>query len=191
MNRWKVAFFSLAALICFVIIVVVILLSKGQEHHFTIEPPEFDGEPIFFIETSKKRFNQFIQSQLETIKRDRDKLDFTVELTDFVNVHGYMTIFSKKVRFQMQLTPYVQENGNLLLSQHAFYIGDLPIPSKYVLTFIRSNLNLPSWIVVKPENGTILIRLNELEISENLHMKISSFDLKNDELLFEIMAAYK
>lgn len=191
MNRWKVAFFSLAALICFVIIVVVILLSKGQEHHFTIEPPEFDGEPIFFIETSKKRFNQFIQSQLETIKRDRDKLDFTVELTDFVNVHGYMTIFSKKVRFQMQLTPYVQENGNLLLSQHAFYIGDLPIPSKYVLTFIRSNLNLPSWIVVKPENGTILIRLNELEISENLHMKISSFDLKNDELLFEIMATYE
>ena len=191
MNRWKVAFFSLAALICFVIIVVVILLSKGQEHHFTIEPPEFDGEPIFFIETSKKRFNQFIQSQLETIKRDRDKLDFTVELTDFVNVHGYMTIFSKKVRFQMQLTPYVQENGNLLLSQHAFYIGDLPIPSKYVLTFIRSNLNLPSWIVVKPEDGTILIRLNELEISENLHMKISSFDLKNDELLFEIMATYE
>lgn len=191
MNRWKVAFFSLAALICFVIIVVIILLSKGQEHHFTIEPPEFDGEPIFFIETSKKRFNQFIQSQLETIKHDRDKLDFTVELTDFVNVHGYMTIFSKKVRFQMQLTPYVQENGNLLLSQHAFYIGDLPIPSKYVLTFIRSNLNLPSWIVVKPENGTILIRLNELEISENLHMKISSFDLKNDELLFEIMATYE
>lgn len=186
MNRWKVAFFSLAAIVLSFVIVVIILLSKGNKHDIVIDPPAGDGKPIFLIETSKDRLNYLIQSQLETLKYDRDHIDFTVELDDFVNVNGYITVFERELSFRMQMQPNVQENGNLLLEQQSFYIGELPIPSKQVLEVIQSSVNLPKWVIVKPTDGTIYIALHEIEVSDNLHVKVNSLDLQEDELSFEI-----
>lgn len=186
MNRWKVAFFSLAAIVLSLVVVVIILLSKGNEDDVLLQPPPVDGEPIFLIETSRDRLNYLIQSQLETLKYDRNTIDFTVELDELVNVNGYITVFDRKLSFRMQMQPNVQKNGNLLLKQQSFYIGELPIPSKQVLEFIRSSANLPKWVIVIPDDGVIYIALHEIEVSDNLHVKVNSLDLKNDELSFEI-----
>lgn len=190
MNRWKIAFFCLTTVVVSSIVVVVILLSKGSENEASFERPSADGEPIFFIETSKERLNYLIQSQLESLKYNRNNFDFTVELDDFVNVNGYITAFHKKLRFRMQLQPIVQKNGNLLLRQQVFYIGELPIPSKQVLKFISSSVHLPKWVIVIPEEGVIYIALDQIEVSDNLRVKVKSLDLKNDDFLFEIYEPY-
>lgn len=187
MNRWKVAFFSLAAIVCsFIIVGLFLLLSKGNGDDYLFEAPVADGQPIFSIETSKERLNYLIQSQLETLKYNRNNVDFTVELDDYVNVNGYLTVFNRKLSFRMQLHPIVQKNGNLLLRQQGFYIGELPIPSKQVLKFIQSSANLPKWVVIEPEESVIYIALNEIEVGQNLHVKVETIDLKNDDISFEI-----
>lgn len=186
MNRWKIAFISLAAIVASAIVVVVILLSKGDEHGVTVEPSVYDGKPIFFVKTSKERLNYFVQSQLQLLKYNRDNFDFTVELNDYVHVAGYLTIFDQKLNFRMQLKPIVQEDGNLLLEQQYFYIGELPIPSKQVLKIIQSSVQLPKWIEVTPEKEIIYINFAKMKVNGNLHIKVKKLDLKNDDLLFEI-----
>lgn len=186
MNRWKIAFFALVALMVSAAVAGAILLSIGNGDNFELEPFAADGEPIFLIETSKNRLNYLIQSQLERLKYDRDQIDFVVQLDEQVNVNGYLTVFDKKLSFRMKLQPIVQENGNLLLKQQSFYIGELPIPSRQVLKFIRSGVNLPKWVIVKPEDDVIYLNLNEIEVSDNLHVKVNSLDLMNDNLSFEI-----
>lgn len=186
MNRWKIAFFSLAIIVISTIIVTAMLLFQNDEQQLTRKKPSNDGTPIFFVHTSKERLNDYVQSQLQTLTYNRDNFDFTIELNDYVYVAGYLTIFDQKLHFRMQLQPIVQPDGNLMLKQQYFYIGKLPIPSKQVLKTIRSSVELPNWIEVSPEKGVIYINFERMKVNRNLHIKVEKLDLKNDDLRFEI-----
>jgi len=185
-NRWKIAFFGLAAIVISAIIIIVALLLQGDEQEVTYEPPANDGKPIFFVQTSKERLNDYVQSQLQSLTYDRDNFDFTVELHEHVHVDGFLTVFDQKLNFRMQLKPIVQPDGNLLLQQQSFYIGELPIPSKQVLKTIRSSVKLPKWIDVTPNKGAIYINFEKMKVNGHLHIKVKKLDLRNDDLLFEI-----
>ncbi len=186
MNRWKVAFFSFATVVFVFICAIAFLLSKGSVDESQFSGPEPDGEPIFFIETSKERLNYLIQSQLEKLKYNREQIDFTVDIDETVDVHGYVTVFSRKLNFRMHLLPVVQKDGNLLLRQDGFYIGELPIPSKQVLKFIRTSADLPKWVNIEPDKDSIYIDLNKIKVGEDLHVKVRTIDLKNNDISFEI-----
>lgn len=186
MNRWKIAFFSLAIIIISAIIVAAMLLFQNDGQELTRNIPSNDEKPIFLVHTSKERLNNYVQSQLQSLTYNRDNFDFTIELNDYVYVAGYLTVFDQKLQFRMQLSPIVQPDGNLLLKQQYFYIGKLPIPSKQVLKTIRSSVELPKWIEVLPEQGAIYINFERMKVNGNLHIKVSKLDLKNDDLRFEI-----
>jgi len=185
-NPWKIAFFSLTIVVMSAVIVVIILLSQGDEQEFKHEPRVYDEKPLFFVKTSKERLNDFVQSHLESLTYDRNHFDFAVVLNDNVHVAGYLTVFDQKLHFRMQLKPFVLPDGNLLLKQQYFYIGKLPIPSRQVLKTIRSNIELPQWLEVTPEQGAIYINFERMHVNGNLQIKVKKLDLKNDDLQFEI-----
>lgn len=186
MNLWKIAFFSLAIVVIGEVIVVFVMLSQGDDHEFKQEPRVYEEKPIFFVKTSKERLNDYVQSYLQSLTYDRDHFDFTVKLNDYVHVAGYLTVFDQKLHFRMQLKPFVQPDGNLLLKQQYFYIGKMPIPSKQVLKTIRSSIELPQWLEVTPEQGAIYINFERMNVNGNLQIKVTKLDLKNNDLQFEI-----
>lgn len=192
-QRWKTAFFSLATFLCLLLIAFIVLLymlfSDVETNQKKYTAHSIDGKTIFTVETTKERLNYLIQSQLEKLKYNRENVDFTVELDDKVNVKGSLNIFDRNVDFHMLLEPVVQDNGDLLLKQEGFYIGQLPVPSKQVLKFIQTSAKLPDWVIIQPNDGFIYIALNEIEASDDLRVKANTINLENDDISFEIYDA--
>ncbi|PWA11833.1 hypothetical protein DCC39_09355 [Pueribacillus theae] len=189
-KKWKTAFFSLLVFVAVIIVTLAVLLyllfSDVETDHQQYIAKNIDGKSIFTVETSKERLNYIIATQLEKLKYNRKNVDFTVVLNEKVNVEGHLNVFDRKLRFQMILEPVVQENGDLLLRQEAFYIGELPVPSKQVLKFMNTSAKIPDWIIIEPNEGIIYVALNQIEVSDDMYVKVRTIDLKKDDISFEI-----
>jgi uncharacterized protein YpmS len=186
-NQWKSAFFILLAVMVIVPVIVVSLIfvdENGRGGSGNVEPPE--GEPIFTIKSTKDQLNYLIKEQLAELKSGSSKFDYDVKLKDTVTVDGYFTFFSDKIEFTMDFQPQVLDNGNLLLKEESIRLGALSLPGEKILEFIKGSTDLPEWVEINDNKETILIKLTQIELRENLFLKAESFDLKNDDIRFKM-----
>jgi uncharacterized protein YpmS len=78
-----------------------------------------------------------------------------------------------------------------LLKQKSISIGALNLPVTYVMKIIQQNYKLPNWVVIEPNNESIYVSLQEMELKSDIKVRANSFNLKRDDISFTLWVPVK
>ncbi|MFB5662452.1 YpmS family protein [Alteribacillus sp. HJP-4] len=190
-RKWKWLFISLAAINVGVIIYLMLLFNASPaEPMFPTEEDAVETDVEFSISSDKNNLNHLIDryiSQLST----KGNSNYTVELNNKVKLEGSMKAFDQQIPATVILEPKVQENGDLILEQESISLGQLQLPNRNVLQYIKSNYEMPDWIEVNPDRENIYVSVTEISSKPNIQVKAEEFDLKNDRISFSVHTTYE
>ncbi|WP_226666732.1 YpmS family protein [Metabacillus litoralis] len=188
MKKWKLSFLILLGLNLFILIVFLVFLFSPTDRNHTVEKPqeiESDATVPFLISTQKDHLTSLINRYLEE-EADQENLNYTVELEDEVNVYGSVKAFNKDINMKLILEPTVKKDGNVQLHVKEMSIGQLQLPVSYVLKYMNTYYELPSYVVIDSSEKVIDIYLDELTFKNGLSARAESFNLKKDDITFTL-----
>lgn len=152
----------------------------------TLKNVEESGEPYTFkVQVSQSELTRIANDYLASLSQGEPAL--SVSINEYVNIEGIVDVLTLEVPYRMTLTPHPLANGNLKLDVVDFEISSLSIPVAFVMNFINRQLNWPSWIIINPEEETILIMFNQLIMEDTVQVLVENFDLRNDDIQFEVL----
>lgn len=182
-NGWMVAFFVLLGVVVGSGIVVAnrVLETREVPTSNSAKLVERDGSPVVTIESTKQQVNELIAFYLQDYS-EKSGLDYTFTLENQALLNGQFKVLGMPVNFYLYFDPYVMENGNVQLKAKSLSIGTLGVPIKEVMKLVKRSYKLPSWIEIKPSDGTVLIRLDQFRMQNGLFIKAEKIDLVDDEI---------
>jgi len=182
-NGWMVAFFVLLGVVVGAGIVVANRVLEPREvlTSNSAKLVERDGSPVVTIESTKQQVNELIAFYLQDYS-EKSGLDYTFTLENQALLNGQFKVLGMPVNFYLYFDPYVMENGNVQLKAKSLSIGTLGVPIKEVMKLVKRSYKLPSWIEIKPSEGTVLIRLDQFRMQNGLFIKAEKIDLVDDEI---------
>ncbi|ARF12896.1 YpmS family protein [Sporosarcina ureae] len=186
MNIWKVAFFSLAGIVAAALVGLIILISGA-----TASPPLPEDTAVkeegytLALNTTKENFQGMANTYIR--KAVKGTLPVELEMHDDVLLTSELTVFSHTLPLAMHFDPVVREDGNLILKQSSMELGQLNIPPSTVLKLLKSSVELPKWMVVRPKEEEIFIDLKDLPISGDVQVKAKEVNLAKDEIILEVL----
>ncbi len=182
-NGWMVAFFVLLGVVVGSGIVVANRVLEPREvlTSNSAKLVERDGSPVVTIESTKQQVNELIAFYLQDYS-EKSGLDYTFTLENQALLNGQFKVLGMPVNFYLYFDPYVMENGNVQLKAKSLSIGTLGVPIKEVMKLVKRSYKLPSWIEIKPSEGTVLIRLDQFRMQNGLFIKAEKIDLVDDEI---------
>lgn len=182
-NGWMVAFFVLLGVVVGSGIVVANRILEPREvlTSNSAKLVERDGSPVVTIESTKQQVNELIAFYLQDYS-EKSGLDYTFTLENQALLNGQFKVLGMPVNFYLYFDPYVMENGNVQLKAKSLSIGTLGVPIKEVMKLVKRSYKLPSWIEIKPSDGTVLIRLDQFRMQNGLFIKAEKIDLVDDEI---------
>lgn len=186
--NWKVAFFSLLIINILIagLAIVLVLLPKHSNLLRLSEKEADDRQRVSFnIRSDKEDLNKLVEYYLE--KETKRPLNYEVRLTDRVELRGEMTVFERDIPLTMTFIPQVQENGDVNLKQDSMSIGRLQVPVSMVLKYVGDNYPLPSWVSILPDEQSIYVSLQELELRSDAKVEFTKFDLEKDDIEFKLL----
>ncbi|MFE7062290.1 YpmS family protein [Sutcliffiella sp. NPDC057660] len=186
--NWKVAFFSLLIINILVagLAIVLVLLPKHSNLLRLSQEEADDRQRVSFnIRSDKEDLNKLVEYYLE--KETKRPLNYEVRLTDRVELRGEMTVFERDIPLTMTFIPQVQENGDVNLKQDSMSIGRLQVPVSMVLKYVGDNYPLPSWVSILPDEQSIYVSLQELELRSDAKVEFTKFDLEKDDIEFKLL----
>ncbi len=184
-NKWKFLFLTLLALnlVC-VLIFLGLLFSPNKE----VSPKEkviSTNHVNLSVETNKEDLTRVINNFLKKEAKD-NPLNYKVLLTERVMLLGTITVFGKEIDMVMTFKPEVIENGDLLLQQEAFTVGQVSLPVSFVLRYINDYYNLPEWVQIDSKKQDIYVYLSEMKMKSDMKVSVETFNLSKDELRFKL-----
>ncbi|PIC99530.1 MULTISPECIES: YpmS family protein [unclassified Sporosarcina] len=186
MNIWKVAFFSLAGIVAAALVGVIILISGATASPPLPEDKEAKGEGYTLaLNTTKVNFEGIANTYIR--KAVKGKLPVELEMRDDVLLTSELTVFSHTLPLAMHFDPIVRKDGNLILKQSSMELGQLNVPPSTVLKLLKSSVELPKWMVVRPKEEEIFIDLKDLPISGDVQVKAKEVNLAQDEIILEVL----
>lgn len=182
-NGWMVAFFVLLGVVVGSGIVVANRILEPREvlTSNSAKLVERDGSPVVTIESTKQQVNELIAFYLQDYS-EKSGLDYTFTLENQALLNGQFKVLGMPVNFYLYFDPYVMENGNVQLKAKSLSIGTLGVPIKEVMKLVKRSYKLPSWIEIKPSDGTVLIRLDQFRMQNGLFIKAEKIDLVDDKI---------
>lgn len=182
-NGWMVAFFVLLGVVVGSGIVVASRILEPREvlTSNSAKLVERDGSPVVTIESTKQQVNELIAFYLQDYS-EKSGLDYTFTLENQALLNGQFKVLGMPVNFYLYFDPYVMENGNVQLKAKSLSIGTLGVPIKEVMKLVKRSYKLPSWIEIKPSDGTVLIRLDQFRMQNGLFIKAEKIDLVDDKI---------
>jgi len=186
--NWKVAFFSLLIINILIagLAIVLVLLPKHSNLLRLSEKEVDDRQRVSFnIRSDKEDLNKLVEYYLQ--KETKRPLNYEVRLTDRVELRGEMTVFERDIPLTMTFIPQVQENGDVNLKQDSMSIGRLQVPVSMVLKYVGDNYPLPSWVSILPDEQSIYVSLQELELRSDAKVEFTKFDLEKDDIEFKLL----
>ncbi|PPA71198.1 YpmS family protein [Jeotgalibacillus proteolyticus] len=185
-NRWKIAFWTLAAIILFTIIFIMYQLFRPVEQipadAAPMVPPEVQAE--FNVTTTKEDLtivaNRFIEEELN------GSINYSLALEDVVALNGSLPVFNSQIDFLMTFDAEALENGDLLLTQESLSLGAIDLPVANVLKFIGDSYEFPEWVTIQPNDQQIIVQVTDIDLAGGLNVKTNSFDLREDDISFSI-----
>lgn len=186
--NWKVAFISLLIINILVagLAIVLVLLPKHSNLLRLSQEEADDRQRVSFnIRSDKEDLNKLVEYYLE--KETKRPLNYEVTLTDRVELRGEMTVFERDIPLTMTFIPQVQENGDVNLKQDSMSIGRLQVPVSMVLKYVGDNYPLPSWVSILPDEQSIYVSLQELELRSDAKVEFTKFDLEKDDIEFRLL----
>lgn len=182
-NGWMVAFFVLLGVVVGSGIVVANRILEPREvlTSNSAKLVERDGSPVVTIESTKQQVNELIAFYLQDYS-EKSGLDYTFTLENQALLNGQFKVLGMPVNFYLYFDPYVMENGNVQLKAKSLSIGTLGVQIKEVMKLVKRSYKLPSWIEIKPSDGTVLIRLDQFRMQNGLFIKAEKIDLVDDKI---------
>lgn len=186
-NRWKAGFFTLLGLNILVILVAAVLLMIPLEDDELSENNSEERDNVAFqIRAAKDDLNQMIDHYIQE-EGYKGPVNYSVVLNDNVELNGSVPVFTSEINFKMTFEAKALENGDLLLKQNSISVGALKLPVSHVLKIIRDSYNFPEWVKIQPNDELIYVSLQNLEMKSDLQVRAEKFDLKNDDIVFNML----
>lgn len=181
-NWWKWAFLSLITLIMLSTIWLISSIQPVSIHEPNMNATEYiDQEMAFTASANREDTEHFINTFLSTTL-DEEYNDFSIELQDQLNVHGYLQVFQFDVPFILSFDPYVTENGNVQLRADSVEVGSFSLPIKAAMSLLANQLDVPDFIAINSEEEMIVINLNELSEQQDIKIQMIRIDLPEDDI---------
>lgn len=185
-KKWRAAFLLLASINIIILLVLVILaLLPADRSADSVGSANEDVIP-FQVTTNKEDLTLLINRYLEK-EGLNGPVHYEINLNDEVELFGYLPIFSSDIEMKLTFEPIPLENGDLTLKQKSISIGQLSLPVSYVMKFIENQYKLPSWVNINPDDETIDVHLTNMKIGDGMAAEVEEFDLKNDQIRFNLL----
>ena len=162
LNKWKIAFFTLAGAVILAVALLMYLVTTPAEELEIRDPAKTEGNTIT-VQTTVQEFEAITKQYLSNVL-DKSPLPVEVEMNEQIQLFSTLTIFSVDVPIRMDFEPIVEE-GNIVLKQTAVNVGKLNIPPQYVLKLMKDSVEFPYWITVNPNDEEIYVDLSRINIA--------------------------
>lgn len=184
-NPWKWAFFTLLTLI---LLVIGTIFFKATAP--TNVPAQQEAYPTtdtsVAVTLNRRQVNALSKNYLERfLKDDKVKYRFVVG-NKYATVIGKTHFLGAQVQFALNFIPKRLSNGNILLQTKGLSVGQLNLPVKFVLSYIKSNYKLPNWVYVNQKKKTITLDLNRYSKHRSLHYSAQEVHMEKGEFKFLI-----
>ncbi|SFE49750.1 Uncharacterized protein YpmS [Lentibacillus persicus] len=191
-NNWKAFFFWLLGLNVLTVLIILALVFWPVSETETPEPTEDNSvqSSEFTVRTSKENVNQLVNAYIEKLLENTSH-EYSVSLEEDVELRGELPVFSSTVPVSVHLDPVVQDNGDVILKQESISLGQLALPNKKIMEYLKKYLPMPKWVTVDPSNEEIYVAVTDMEIRSNLNVRVESFDLETNNLAFNIEIPYQ
>lgn len=181
--KWKTLFITLLALNILVIFSVLVLINLPAKDK-DMKPPVSQEEDIQFqIHTNREDLTRLINQYLDK-EGMTGLMHYEVYLKDEVELYGTMPFFNREVEMKLTFEPIAQKNGDLILKQKSIAVGQMNLPVSYVMSLINERYKMPDWVTISPNDESIYVSLQDMELKSDVRVKANEFDLKNDDISF-------
>ncbi|MGI8383702.1 YpmS family protein [Robertmurraya sp. P23] len=191
MNSWKKLFIALIILNIIVVVGVIFLIFlPTKDEEIALKDINQDDYVQFHVQSNKADLNRLINHYIEE-QGLNERIKYNVTLTDQVELYGTMKVFTQDVELKLTFEPESLDNGDLILRQKTISIGHLQLPVPVVLKFIRDSYDIPSWITIRPNDEEVYVNLHDLKLKSDTKVRVNTFDLKRDNIMFTLLVPIK
>ncbi|WP_155285838.1 YpmS family protein [Lacticaseibacillus zhaodongensis] len=182
-NWWMWAFIVLLGLIIGSGITIAHRIGSPVQTTTSMVSPSVEGsdDTVMSIKLTKRQLNRVIGNYLNNYLKQGD-VHYSLTVGTHAVLKGTFKFFGSKVGFGMQCDPYVQSNGNVILKATKMNVGALSVPVSYVLSYVGNNYKLPKMVSVNSKDKTIVLRLNQFDLGNGLHVRADRIDLVHDKI---------
>lgn len=178
-NGWKWAFLILLVLIIGFFGYLAINLQSVSINEQNTTPLDPTDESIELsasmnTEDTERLVNTYLDAAVEE--------DYTVALTNQLEIHGNIAILGFDVPFSLYLDPYVTENGNIQLRGESVDLANFSLPVSGVMSLFANQMDIPDFVAIDSESQIIAINLNELTAELNFDIEMTQINLEEDVL---------
>ena len=185
-NIWKILFFTLSGIVLAVIVALFVLIGIPSEVPLPENSATENEYPALEVTSSKDSLNEIIAQMIQKQKTTQS-LDFSMVLTDSVELYSVIPVFNREIQLKMTFQPETLENGDIILKQETMQLGLMRLPVSYVLNFISNQASFPEWMIIDPGNEQIYIALSEIEMPNNLKLEANRMNLAEDDISFYVV----
>lgn len=190
-RKWKKWFIILLSINIGVILILFFIITWPIKDKIV----ENDYSPLqnyvpFLIHTKKENLNKVINHYIEK-EAGGGPVDYQVVLGDEVELYGTIPVFTDEIQMKMTFRPKALENGDLVLQQKSVAIGKMELPVTYILNFIEKRYHLPKGVIIQPDKKMVYISMQNLKLKSDFKVRVNKFDLKNDDISFQLYVPIK
>lgn len=190
---WKIGFFTIVIINSAIILTIAILLFwpiPKDELAKTKNDVAIGDSSEFVVRTTKENINDLVNAYLTELLKDT-KHHYSINLDEKVQLIGELPFFSATIPLQIDFEPIVQENGDLILQVDSISVGKLELPNKQIMKYVGQYLPMPEWVIVKPDEEEVYVKITEMDIKSNFKVYAEEFDLEKNVIALKIDVPYK
>ncbi|ELK48190.1 YpmS family protein [Halobacillus sp. ACCC02827] len=185
-NKWRTSFWILAIINFLVVASVVGLIFLPSSYTIVnVDQQKETQDAEFTIVSTKENLEQLANDYLGEFS-EKTGFDYSISLDRNVTLAGNIKAFDQVIPIKVELSPVVQENGDLILEQERISLGKLPLPNKKVLEFVKDNYDFPEWVTVNPNEENIYVAVTQMDTASNFNVQVDRFNLNSNQLAFKI-----
>lgn len=193
MNKWKVAFLTLLALIILGFAALIILMLSGKEDMPKPEAINRTGSSVN-ISTTPKEFEDLANTLIQN-SNDTKNIQLWLEVDKELILKSNVEVLGVTVPVTLAFEPKVDDKGNLELYQTNVKVGMLDLPSRTALQLVRDSGGLPEWLTIQPSEKTAYIDLSSFNLPIDgvgtAHLRAKTFNLEKKEITLQIVIPKK
>lgn len=185
-NKWRTSFFALAILNAGIIIWLLSLIFLPSSYTLVnVNQEKTTSDAEFTIVSTKENLEQLTNEYLQELST-QTLFNYSISLEKNVMLTGNIRAFEQEIPIKVELNPVVQKNGDLVLEQESISLGQLPLPNRKVLEFVKDNYEFPEWVVVNPKEETIYVAVTQMDPPKNIEVRVDRFNLNSNQLAFKV-----
>ncbi len=139
------------------------------------------SDATFDVSLNKKQINALVAHYLN----DTDNSGYTFKIGDDVMMYGSAKLLGQKFNFGMALDAKLTPNGNIVMQAKSLAIGNLSLPIKTVMSYVRSSYDVPEYVTIVPKKKQIFIDMSKLPTTQGIKFKAKVINIKADQFVFQ------